>query len=283
MPDTRSYEISTNDVVSPVVIAEKHQQGWSVGRLMGTAFYINDDGFFLTVGHVLRAAIDGAKQDYEHPSLLRRQKNTGEYKVGILDRYEFSPKPHDIAIGKIHGETKSYYELANPGTDLVWKNVHAIGYPDSTFIEVKGSKIISPRKLTGQVTRFLMEDEPRFDCANSDFELSYRIPYKMSGSPLFIFDTSADEVLNDKFISLIGICVGNLESEILAHESIEIDDKDGLHKERRLKIEEYGIAHNLWEIRDWEPEILDGLTLMDAINGEKELVRSQVSVRRYHL
>ena len=93
----------------------------------------------------------------------------------------------------------------------------------------------------------------------------------MSGSPLVLRHDS-NLVLGDEdnqeaappFL-LIGVCTGNQPAELVdfAYETVEEDGSR--FKEKKIRIEEYGIAHDLWSLRQWAPDCLGGQTLGAAI------------------
>jgi len=64
----------------------------------------------------------------------------------------------------------------------------------------------------------------------------------------FIFGNPKDTV--------VGICVGSVRSELIDYERIEVDGHGNKLKESRVKIEEYGLAHDIVSLNSWRPQLL---------------------------
>ena len=89
-------------------------------------------------------------------------------------------------------------------------------------------------------------------------ELSFAVPAGLSGAPLFLPDAGEKH-------SLLGVCVSSHESETQEHIYEEIDEDGGIFRERRLRVEQFGIAHSLAPLADWRPQVLRGKTLKEVL------------------
>jgi hypothetical protein len=85
------------------------------------------------------------------------------------------------------------------------------------------------------------------------FETSFRMPPGLSGAPLFVSDGGRHVV--------IGVCVGVNTSELTDYLVEEVTANGAVNRERRVRIEEYGIAHDLHPLLDSRPPVFKGRTL----------------------
>ena len=84
----------------------------------------------------------------------------------------------------------------------------------------------------------------------------------MSGAPLVL---RYDEPIGpDTPFPLIGVCVGNQPVELVDFAIDLVEENGSRFKETKLRIEEYGIAHDLWSLAEWKPECLGQTRLIDA-------------------
>lgn len=65
---------------------------------------------------------------------------------------------------------------------------------------------------------------------------------------------------------LIGVCVGSHGAEVVDYISLEVDDDGRRLEERRVKVEQIGIAENILPLLSWKPEMLEGKSLGAAIS-----------------
>jgi hypothetical protein len=88
------------------------------------------------------------------------------------------------------------------------------------------------------------------------FETSFTMPQGLSGGPLFLTGSQQEVV--------IGVCVGVNRGETTEFLFEEVQADGRLVTERRVRIEEYGIAHDVRPLLDWRPANLGGLTLREV-------------------
>jgi len=88
------------------------------------------------------------------------------------------------------------------------------------------------------------------------FETSFTMPQGLSGGPLFLTGSQTEAV--------IGVCVGVNRGETTEFLFEELQADGRLVTERRVRIEEYGIAHDVRPLLDWRPANLGGLTLREV-------------------
>jgi len=115
---------------------------------------------------------------------------------------------------------------------------------------------INLRAQRGHIQRLIAPNELPFDENPPAFELSFLISRGMSGSPIFIHSQPRDIV--------VGVCVSSFRSETIDDEFIEVRDDGSKYVERKMKIEEFGIAHDLRPLLDWKPSVLSGDSLGDV-------------------
>ena len=100
-------------------------------------------------------------------------------------------------------------------------------------------------------------------------EVSFPIPKGLSGAPLVQqWNEPPKSKRNNPPFILLGVCVGNEESEVLAYAHEEVTDGNTTHREKVIKVERYGIVHDLRPLADWKPECWNGATLRETIQYE---------------
>ena len=242
------------EAIVPVAECELDNGLANVTRFLGTAFFIDNAGTFLTARHVLEEAgvtssYLGVKLDPENHPL----KN-GWAKINDL---EFAPNNLDLAIGKVSFGTKKYFEGVGSAQGI-WKKVHTCGYPESTLVR-GGNRFGMPlRGIETTIQRIInseMSNDPRV--IGKTYEIGAPIPKGMSGSPLLAH--------NGSYFELFGVCIGNSASELVDYEHIEVDEAKGRYSERKIRIEETGIAIAIDAFASWKPQILGGQTISTTL------------------
>ena len=228
----------------------------TVDDLFGSAFFMNSSGIFLTARHVIESAIVNAKKKDRVVGLCQKQDAGRSAKSGVADiiAYEFAPEPYDIAIGRSSAGSESLLTLA-PHKVEVWQDVAAYGYPLS-ITDMTAERIsMNLRAHKGYIQRLIPPGELKISKNPDAFELSFSLSRGLSGSPLFIHREPKDIV--------IGVCVGTIRTEETDFELTEVDDAGCIYKESRLKIEQFGMAHDIRPLHSWKPKLLEGLTLLE--------------------
>lgn len=242
--------------VAPVCTFEEVQGQAHLRSTHGTSFVVNDWGIFLTAAHVLTEAIQHAATNGTEVGLCGKARGgSGEDSViARVFKHELAPKPFDVAIGATQYSTRGPLKLG--ARDIApSQDVATLGYPLSSSIKDGEDAIWMNMKVhRGYVVRTTLPRDMSLGEHPNGIELSFLLSPGMSGSPIF---TVPDEVV-------VGIGVGSFSSELTEASVEEIDEDGRTYKERRVKVEQFGFAHDLRELLDWKPSILSGLSLLAA-------------------
>lgn len=241
--------------IVPVCLYSEETTGTNIKALVGTAFYLNKRGLFVTAKHVLEAAIKLAGDRNLGFGIVAKRGNglSAESEIWRDFPYEFAPTPFDIAIGLTGYQPDTPLQLV--GRDVtVWQDIAAMGYPLSAVTPAGAGLWLPERVYRGYIQRVTAPDQMPFGEHPPGFELSFLLGRGSSGAPIF---TIPDEVV-------IGVGVGSYRSEELDDEILDILEGGIEYRERRLKIEQFGYAHSLAPLLSWRPRILGGTTLVEA-------------------
>jgi hypothetical protein len=244
------------DYVVPVCQAEVSTNNEKLTRLEGTAFFINRDGVFLTAGHVLQVVKADASGLTWGLNLKGLTSNHNFF--AHLGEIDFAPAPFDIGIGRVNHPSLSWFSPYSADGARGWTDVKTLGYPASALNTTPEKFNIHLRLLKGYIQREINEDElpihrPHPHC----YELNFPIPNGLSGSPLFSTEGNRRQ--------LIGVCVKSIDVEIIIDSFTEVDDQGNRFREKRARVEQYGIAHSILPLLDWRPSLLKGKSLKEAI------------------
>ncbi|MCZ4428869.1 serine protease [Agrobacterium sp. SOY23] len=242
--------------VVPVCLFEDRVSSIFAHSLVGTAFFINSSGVFLTASHVLEQAAAMAKARDQLVGLVVKIQVDGTTKNGVVlvDNFENAPAPHDIAIGKVPVVTSTHLTLETFDID-VWKDVATFGYPLSALGGEPEDFRINLRAHKGYIQRITKPQDMKIGRHPDGFELSFNISPGMSGSPIFIYRDGNDLV--------VGVSVSSFRGETTESEISEVLDDGRLFTEKRVRIEEYGFAHDIRGLLDWKPSLFGGRTLLE--------------------
>lgn len=245
--------------VVPVCGYKINQGMATVEDLFGSAFFINPSGIFLTARHVIEAAVEHVKKKDRIFGLCQKDDKGLSVKSGVasVEAYEFAPEPYDVAIGRSSAGAKTLLTLA-PLEVEVWKDVATYGYPLG-ITDMASDKIsINLRAHKGYIQRLIKPGELKISKNPDAFELSFTLSRGLSGSPLFVHQEPRDIV--------IGICVGTVRTEETDFELTEVDDAGHIYRESRLKIEQFGMAHDIRGLHSWKPKLLNGQSLLECVS-----------------
>lgn len=225
-----------------------------VERLHGTGFFFSNDGHLLTARHVIeKGEADVEKNGGYLAFCPKRDDGSGSLCIRLLER-EFAPAPFDVALATIPFKSKTFYRL-RPRTIEVWQDVAAVGYPMSTTRQGADKYEVFSRFHRGYIQRVLRAGDLLIGRNPPAFEVSFPITLGMSGGPLFVHTPDVDLI--------VGICVGSIQSRVVAYEDTRIVGPNEIHREEVSRIEEIGIAHSLLALSDWKPSLLKGQTLSE--------------------
>lgn len=171
------------------------------------------------------------------------------------DMYSRAPEPFDVAIALTSYMCQSPLTLA-PYCVAEWQEVATFGYPIHAISGPLDRLNLNLWCHKGYVQRHLRPEDIHIGRHPEGFELDFLLGRGMSGAPLFVYKGATDIV--------IGVCIGSIRNEIIEDEFIEIQSDGTKYKELKLKIEEFGLAHDIGPLLEWRPKLLDGASLRDA-------------------
>jgi hypothetical protein len=175
-----------------------------------------------------------------------------------VKEYEFAPDPYDVAIGITEYRTPTYLTLKEISVHE-WTEVATLGYPLDAVSGAVAELNLNHRCLRGYIQRPLRPGDLHIGKHPDAFETSFLVGRGISGSPLFVHREPKDIV--------IGVCVGSSRSEIVEDEFTEIQNNGARYTEKKLKIEQFGVAHDIRHLLKWQPALLKGKTLGES-SGE---------------
>lgn len=223
-------------------------------KLIGTAFFIGRGGFYLTARHVLEQAFSEAERDGREVCLVVKNEHgrSDENRVLKIDKYEFAPEPYDVAVGWVGYHPEPPLKV-QPFHASVWQDVGALGYPEAASVMEGEALWMNVRGYRGYVQRPTIPRDMKLGNHPNGYELSFLLGPGSSGGPVF---TVPDEIL-------IGIGVGSYKSEHVEDEFTEVDDDGREYRERRVRIEQFGFAHEIAGLLDWRPDVFGGGSLQE--------------------
>lgn len=252
-------------VVAPVGIYIETPEQILVQQIFGTGFFIDASGHFLTARHVLDAAKADAAAINAKLGIFPMQV-VGDQKVNLtapIVEIENAPLPFDITLGRAPYHCKTFFELARREVE-VWQDVATMGYPTNTSEKTAAQYRIQQRAHKGYIQRCIPSERMTVGTHPDCFEVNFPITEGMSGAPLFIHRGALDD--------LIGICVGSVRSQIVDYQSLELTEDGGKYSEKTMRIEEYGIAHDIRGLLDWKPVMLAGKSLFETSSNIAQTV-----------
>jgi len=228
-----------------------------VEQLHGTGFFVSKKGHLLTARHVIEKGHADVAQNGGFLAFFPKRDDGLSSHCHPLKEIEFAPRPFDIAICTTGVDSKTFYRIA-PRTVEAWNDVATAGYPVSTVRTTTEHYEVHTRFHRGYIQRLIKPGQLMDGKNPPAFEVNFAITQGMSGAPLFIYNAAHD--------FLIGVCVGSIESRIVAYENVEVDEPSREYRERVTRIEEFGIAHNILALESWRPVLLGGKSLGEMSN-----------------
>lgn len=101
--------------VTPVCLYSKQGEHAHVEELMGSAFFVNSNGIFITARHVAESAFERVQDKGWIFSLAVKDKQ-GTHKKSMLAevvQIENAPSPYDIAIGRVNYQCNQRFVCRN--------------------------------------------------------------------------------------------------------------------------------------------------------------------------
>jgi hypothetical protein len=241
------------DFVVPICRSEIADGQATLRKLEGTAFFINGDGIYLTAAHVLKSIVaQPAESEVHYGLVVKPIDEPSDSLFAPLGKYEFAPAPFDIGIGAIVFRSRSWFHAYSGQKIEGWRDIATLGYPETALNSHPTDFNIHLRMLKGFIQRPIAADElpihrPHPNC----FELNFAVTAGLSGAPLFIAAGANRQ-------ELIGVCTSSYSAEIVDYSELTVEEDGKVLKEKSVKAEQYGIAHSIADLLDWEPEILGG-------------------------
>jgi hypothetical protein len=81
----------------------------------------------------------------------------------------------------------------------------------------------------------------------------------MSGAPLILRSKGKQSFI------LIGVCRGSHSSEVVDYIEETIETGEEMYTEKRVKVEQYGLADDIRPLLNWKPTLLNSRTLRDSV------------------
>lgn len=229
-----------------------------IQQMHGTGFLIDNDGIFITARHVIESAFAGAQATKGKVAIFPMQRANGKttsLTVPILN-YEFAPTPFDVAILQTNYRSNTFFRFQKNRLVEVWQDVATMGYPIAATHKGIDQYEVQQRAHKGYIQRIIPSGRLRIGAHPDVFELSFAITNGLSGAPLFIHAATYEIV--------IGVCVGSHSSRIVNYEeTVQVKNNSETLKEQVIRLEEFGIAHDVRPLFDWKPSLLGGRTFFE--------------------
>ncbi|MCP1289790.1 serine protease [Chromobacterium sp. S0633] len=224
------------DYVFPLATVEKSGNDLSVKQVLGTAFFIGNQGFALTAKHV----ITGCESQRICGMLVGDDNGWVGFDVIVRE----SHPTEDVALIKLAGSSwRSFFRLSNTEEHASCK-YRLFGYPDDTTQEmVQGGRVAIRPDLVyneGYIRRRYNGKLPSFQ-GTSFFELSEVAGTGVSGAPVLKINSSGPW-------DVIGIYVGEKLNDRATSVSYAVREES---------------------FRQWSPQMLGKTVLEESQNTEE--------------
>jgi hypothetical protein len=243
--------------VCPVCLYSVEEGIATIRELIGTSFFLNSFGLLVSARHVFESALSNSTAKGFRTGIVVKDQGGKSLTSVIcpLDRFEAAPDPFDIAIAVLNYRCSTLL-IADDITIQEWADVATLGYPIDAVSGPISKLNLNLRCLKGYVQRPLRPGDLHLGGNPPAFELSFLLGRGLSGAPLFKHAQPKDIV--------IGVCVGSSRTEVVEDEFTEIQADGRKYTEKRLKIDQFGVAHDMRPLLDWKPGLLAGISLREA-------------------
>lgn len=223
----RAFDIA--GLVFPIIAVQvdKVARRVLVDRFIGSGFWINSQGAFLTCRHVFESLKEG-----QNPAIGNPFGQVRDSYIPVV-AHEIH-RDLDFGVGFTEVEKTRFLPPFAGGMLLPGQTVSAFGFTEWGKDEEKKSLQLDVRYLKGHITRTSTEQQ------NSQspqvVEVSFGSPSGFSGTPLL-----ADS-------RVIGMLYGNVETKLQSHSLLEVQEGHKEYRETAYRIYEYGLAHHLDDV-----------------------------------
>jgi len=217
MAEEHAFDIS--GFVFPLVCGRPDDDIFRIDRFIGSGFWIDSHGHFLTCKHVLDEVGEG-----ECPAIGQPFGDERDGYIPVTGSTAHSE--FDLALGRTMVKNSRFLDAYDgplaPGLDIA-----AFGFME--WGKSGDSLELDVRYLKGHVTR-ISEDATGLPTPYI-VETSFSSPSGFSGAPLL----SGSKV--------VGMLFGNVETKLQGYSLTEVQDGDKEFRETAYRIHEYGLAH----------------------------------------
>ena len=227
---------------------------FKIKHFHGSGFFIGTKGYFLSAKHVISVGdFQNIKPKSVFGAILQNVEGNkrNRFTKNIL-QLEEHPK-FDIVLGKIEHTPPGFFSSKNQDA-YGWEDVHCFGYPEDLNKNHEQLYSFGSQFLKGYIMRRLSEEELPYLNIPPSYELNFPIPKGVSGAPIF---------RTGEIKSLLGVALASHDSVLAQYETIEVIDKNEKFTEKTVKVTQLGVAARMYEIREWQPTILNGAKLQD--------------------
>ena len=199
--------------------------------LLGTAFPVTPNGGLITCRHVL----DVCTTDNEQIVIYDNEKNK---MVPIdLDRCLMPVDPaFDVAFipNALGRKKQEFLPLLTPDRVIIGTGIYSYGYFLASCSEIinESTHEINQGYFKGNIINFSKSPKTPGSISMS---LSYAVIEGLSGSPVLTYHNGP---------KIVGMCHGNIQSQVVAAEILEFKDETTEYKEKVTRIVEFGRAHH---------------------------------------
>lgn len=219
MAEEKKFDIA--DYVFPIVSATQGDKMLKIDRFLGSGFWIDSKGHFLTCRHIFDELKDG-----QVPAIAQPFGDNRDRYIPIL--HDTHHAKYDIALGTARVKEPTSFLMPYEGTFSPGLDVAAFGFTD--WGKTDKSLQIDVRYLKGHIVR-TSEDSLGLPTAQV-VELSFGSPSGFSGTPLLVdFQFS-------------GMLYSNIETKLQSYSINEVINGNSEFREITYRIYEYGIAHH---------------------------------------
>jgi len=218
MADDRLFNIS--EFVFPIVSGTPGSDIFRVDRLIGSGFWVDSKGHFMTCGHVLSEVKEG-----QCPAIAQPFGDERDRYIPVLQSV-CHPK-FDMAMGTSKLAHPSKFLPLYEGHVVPGLNVSAFGFTE--WGKSGRTLRVDVRYLKGHITRTSEESQ---DLPTARVvEVSFGSPSGFSGTPLLV-DVRIAEML-----------YSNVETKLQGYSLSEVRDGNNEYRETAYRIYEYGLSH----------------------------------------